>query len=240
MSVLSVANLHLNLTGSERIEFIDGNIKVFTSGDFAVNDLQVGNAFGNTSDQANTARDQANSAYTQANTVYVQANTARDHANSAFAKANTGFSEIISNASVGTGANYTIDSSTITKAYKRFDLYYNRLSINGGTSRNFYIQISNNNGTTIFGDVDSLIGGPTADANVATGIVSLSSCDLTADGSVRQINAIGSTDSGLAISGFPIRGFTLTTTGTGYINWIRIAPTSGAWDNGFVTLYGFE
>lgn len=42
MSVLSVANLHFNSTGSERIELIDGNVKVTTTGNFIVNGKEPG------------------------------------------------------------------------------------------------------------------------------------------------------------------------------------------------------
>jgi hypothetical protein len=41
MSVLQVANLHFNSVGSERIELIAGNVKVFTAGSFQVNDSKV-------------------------------------------------------------------------------------------------------------------------------------------------------------------------------------------------------
>lgn len=42
MSVITVANVHFNSSGSERIEFIDGNVKVFTAGKFLVNGEPAG------------------------------------------------------------------------------------------------------------------------------------------------------------------------------------------------------
>lgn len=37
MSRLTVANIHFNTTGSERIDFVNGNVNVITSGSFLVN-----------------------------------------------------------------------------------------------------------------------------------------------------------------------------------------------------------
>lgn len=42
MSRLTVANIHFNTSGSERLEYIDGNVKLFTSGSFIFNGNVVG------------------------------------------------------------------------------------------------------------------------------------------------------------------------------------------------------
>lgn len=77
MSTLQVANLHFNATGSERLDFVDGDIKLFTSGNFRINnELSVNSSIVIPSfDQANTARTHANNAYNIANLAFDKANT---------------------------------------------------------------------------------------------------------------------------------------------------------------------
>lgn len=108
MSVLQVANIHFNSTGSERLELIGGNVKIYTAGNLYINDLLAGTGSDLTD---NLARITANASFDKANSANLLAfNTgvgANAYASGVGSNANAFASATIAgaNAAVGLGAN---------------------------------------------------------------------------------------------------------------------------------------
>lgn len=139
---------------------------------------------------------------------------------------------ILANTSVGTGTTYTIDSSKITKAYRKLEVFARGWSHNS-SNQLLNIEWSVDNGTTIVGPV--VVGAQSGGAGSVSAVINFINADVTTAGEFRQIVAFGSA-SGASYT----YAQDTSTTATGYVNWLRFSFTAGNFDAGTILAYGYQ
>lgn len=127
--------------------------------------------------------------------------------------------------SLGTSTSITFDNTVITATYKRLELLIRQMSSDATAS--FRVELSGNNGSswaTAF-TIKSSVGAGTT----STGRVTIDRCEVASAQRLIFSNMDGSTNIG---------GTSNVT--TGIINAIRLSPSSGNFDDGEVTIVGWN
>lgn len=127
--------------------------------------------------------------------------------------------------SLGTSTSITFDNTVITSTYKRIELLFRQMSSDATAS--FRVELSGNNGSswgTAF-TIKSSVGAGTT----STGRVTIDRCEVPSAQRIIISELDGSTNIG---------GTSNITTGD--IDAIRISPSSGSFDDGEVTIIGWN
>jgi hypothetical protein len=123
---------------------------------------------------------------------------------------------------VGVSTSYTVNNSTITRAFGRFELSFAGLSHNSGAPRTFRMELSGDNGSSWSTPVqitDALIASETSFGSLA-------------------IDNAGATGSASRVISSAYGAVSVTVSGA--INAIRLSPSAGSFDAGTLTLIGLS
>ena len=132
--------------------------------------------------------------------------------------------------SLGSSTSYVVNNTTITQAYKRFEIIIEGASHNsGGTSQTLLLEISGNNGTG-YSSTYAVSSSQNGSGSI-TQVLEILNASVTTG--TRIIRATGITQG--------VDGITTRSVTTGYINAIRLTWASAAsFDAGTITLIGYK
>lgn len=142
-----------------------------------------------------------------------------------------GIQVLLSATSVGTGTSYTIDSSTITKKFRRLELLVRQLSHDSGSNQQIRIELSGDNGSNWSG-TNNITASSAGTVN-HTGRLTIDNADALTG--TRLISSAIADNGGTGSGSFVAHEFSVT---QGYINAIRLTLSGGNFDGGTVSLIG--